>query len=180
LAIGAANYDVMKKEQVISSGQKIYIPLAPRDPRSLMQGDFMALNFDFPREVQQTLNDNEDTRNLQSASVVAKLDARGVATVLRVADVPARITRLDEEILLPILRKNREWTLVTDAFFFPEGKGEPFKRAKFGEFRVLPDGRALLVGLADEQLKPLEPAKNKRTAREIESDEERARKMNEE
>ena len=180
LALGAANYDVMKKEQVISSGLKIYIPLAPRDPRSLMQGDYMALNFALPAGIRSTLNGDEDDRNLQSATVVAQLDARGVATVLRVADTPAREALAKAEILLPLQRKNRDWTLVTDAFFFPEGKGEPFKQAKFGEFRVLPDGRALLVGLADEQLQPLLPAKNKRTARELELDAEQESKMQEE
>ena len=180
LALGAANYDVMKKEQVIHGGQKIYIPLAPRDPRSLMQGDYMALNFALPGSVRNTLDGDNDDRNLQSATVVAQLDARGIATVLRVADLPAPEALAKAEILLPLLRKNRDWTLVTDAFYFPEGKGEPFKQAKFGEFRVLPDGRALLVGLADEQLKPLAPAKNKRTARELEWDAEQERKMQEE
>jgi uncharacterized membrane-anchored protein len=180
LALGASNYDVMKKEQVISGGQKIYIPLAPRDPRSLMQGDYMALNFDLPRVIRTTLSGDDDDRNLQSANVVAQLDARGVATVLRVADVPAREALAKTEILLPLLRKNHDWTLVTDAFYFPEGKGEPFKQAKFGDFRVLPDGRALLVGLADEQLKPLAPAKNKRTARELELDAQQARTVQEE
>ena len=180
LALGAANYDVMKKEQVISGGQKIYIPLAPRDPRSLMQGDYMALNFALPGGIRNTLDGDDDDRNLQSATVVAQLDARGVATVLRVADTSTREALAKTEILLPLLRKNRDWTLVTDAFYFPEGKGEPFKQAKFGEFRVLPDGRALLVGLADEQLKPLAPAKNKRTARELELDAEQESKMQEE
>ena len=41
--------------------------------------------------------------------------------------------------------------LVTDAYFFPEGTGSVFESAKYGDFRVLPDGRALLVGLADRQ-----------------------------
>jgi uncharacterized membrane-anchored protein len=180
VALGAANYDVIKKEQVISSGQKIYISLAPRDPRSLMQGDYMALNFALPMGIRQELDGDDDNRNLQSATAVAELDARGVATVLRVASMPAQEPLAKAEILLPLLRKNRDWTLVTDAFYFPEGKGEPFKQAKFGEFRVLPDGRALLVGLADEQLKPLAPAKNKRTASELALDAEQERKMQEE
>ncbi len=180
LALGAANYDVMKKEQVISGGQKIYIPLAPRDPRSLMQGDYMALNFDLPGVIRNTLDSADEERRLQSATVVAALDARGVATVVRVANVPAGEALAKTEVLLPLLRKNSDWTLVTDAFYFPEGKGEPFKQAKFGEFRVLADGRALLVGLADEQLKPLSPAKNKRTERELEQDAEQERKMQEE
>jgi uncharacterized membrane-anchored protein len=180
LALGVANYDVMKKEQIISGGQKIYIPLAPRDPRSLMQGDYMALNFSLPGSIRQELDGDDDSRNLQSATVVAKLDERGIASVLRVAVTPAQEPLAKAEILLPLLRKNRDWTLVTDAFYFPEGKGEPFKQAKFGEFRVLPDGRALLVGLADELLKPLAPAKNKRTASELELDAEQERKMQEE
>jgi uncharacterized membrane-anchored protein len=179
LALGAANYDVMKKEQVISGGQKIYIPLAPRDPRSLMQGDYMALNFDLPRVIRDTLDSEDQERQKQSATVVAALDARGVATVLREAS-GAGEQLAKEEILLPLMRKSGDWTLVTDAFFFPEGKGEPFKQAKFGEFRVLADGRALLVGLADEKLKPLSPAKNKRTSSELLQDAEQDNKMREE
>lgn len=50
----------------------------------------------------------------------------------------------------------QRWVLVSDAFYFPEGQGQPLQAARFGEFRVLPDGRALLVGLADAQLQPLE------------------------
>ncbi len=158
LSLGAANYDVMKKEQVITGGQKIYIALAPRDPRSLMQGDFMALNFGFPRAILDAL-DKDDLRH-QSVSVVAALDSQGVATVLRVIDPATRSTSAlpSGQIRLPLKRKGGQWVLVTDAFYFPEGRGEPFKQAKFGEFRALADGRALLVGLADESLRPLAPS----------------------
>ncbi len=157
LALGIANYDVFKKEQVIKDGQKIYVALAPRDPRSLMQGDYMALNFGFPRDIETTLDEQAPGRNQTRAMVVARLDARGVASVLRVAagqDVLA-----PGELILPLKQMHSRWVLVTDAFYFPEGQGESLSQARFGEFRVLPDGRALLVGLADEQLQPLHPAK---------------------
>jgi uncharacterized membrane-anchored protein len=157
LALGGANYDVMKKEQVIEGGKKIYLSLAPRDPRSLMQGDYMALNFGFPREVQTVLDAADESRSQTRATVVAKLDERGVATVLRVA-APAEALAASE-MLLPLKRVHHNWVLVTDAFYFPEGAGSSLQQARFGEFRALPDGRALLVGLADEQLKPLSPAK---------------------
>jgi uncharacterized membrane-anchored protein len=161
LALGVANYDVMKKEQVITGGQKIYIALAPRDPRSLMQGDFMALNFGFPRDIQTALD--KDDLAQQSVTVVAALDSKGVATVLRVIDptAPDTSTLPSGQLRLPLKRKGGQWVLVTDAFYFPEGRGEPFKQAKFGEFRALADGRALLVGLADESLQPLAPSKDK-------------------
>ncbi len=157
LALGAANYDVAKKERVISGGQKIYISLAPRDPRSIMQGDYMALNFGFPREIENQLDALNTDRSTKQANVVAKLDARGVAQVLRLA--ADNETLASGEILLPLMHKNQRWVLVTDAFFFPEGQGVPFKQARFGEFRVLSDGRALLVGLADESLVTIRPKK---------------------
>ena len=51
--------------------------------------------------------------------------------------------------------KGGRWTLVTDAWFFREGDGERWQKARYGEFRVAPDGRALLVGMADAELKPI-------------------------
>jgi uncharacterized membrane-anchored protein len=170
-SLGAANYDVMKKEQVIQGGQKIYIALVPRDPRSLMQGDYMALNFAFASTLNGLLGrSNEDNDLLARATVVAKLDERDIATVLRAADTdsPNKEVLAAGEILLPVIKKQGNWVLVTDAFFFPEGRGEPFKAAKFGEFRALPDGRALLVGLADDNLVSITPSANKRRTPDLE------------
>ncbi|MDO5692436.1 MAG: GDYXXLXY domain-containing protein [Pseudomonadota bacterium] len=159
LSLGMVHFDVQKKEQVIAQGQKIYVPLMPRDPRSLMQGDYMALNFDLPLEVRQTL-DGDALGMADHAQVVATLDERGVATVLRVARKGEALAA--GERLLPVKRLKGDWTLITDAFYFPEGQGEPLALARFGEFRSLPDGRALLVGLADDKLRPITPAPRKR------------------
>jgi uncharacterized membrane-anchored protein len=157
LSLGAINHDVAQKEQVISQGQKIYIRIAPRDPRSLMQGDYMALNFDFPADIRAALNPAEQaaglTQGTKRAMVVARLDARGIASILRLADPQQRLA--SGELLLPLKQVGGNWVVVTDAFFFAEGKGGALRSARFGEFRVLPDGRALLVGLADEHLQAL-------------------------
>ena len=156
--VGMVHIDVQNKEQVIAQGQKIYVPLAPRDPRSLMQGDYMALNFAFPQEVRDALNKGDTLGTSRHALVVAVLDERGVATVRRLAQSNEALSA--GERLLPLKRLKDDWVLVTDAFYFPEGQGTPFARARFGEFRVLPDGRALLVGLADEHLQALLAAPN--------------------
>ncbi|QTD47132.1 GDYXXLXY domain-containing protein [Ottowia testudinis] len=160
LALTTVHFDVKKKEEVIAQGQKIYVPLAPRDPRSLMQGDYMALNFAFPSDVHKALAEDDALGATRHAHVVATLDARGVATVLRVARAGEALAT--GERLLPVKRLKHDWVLVTDAFFFPEGQGEPFASARFGEFRALPDGRALLVGLADEHLQAIQPAPRKK------------------
>jgi uncharacterized membrane-anchored protein len=54
----------------------------------------------------------------------------------------------------------RGWTVVSNAWYFTEGTGKQWENAKYGEFRVKEDGSALLVGLADENLKPINPKLN--------------------
>lgn len=44
---------------------------------------------------------------------------------------------------------------MTDGWYFAEGDASRWEQARFGEFRVQPDGKALLVGMADEQLVPI-------------------------
>ena len=75
-----------------------------------------------------------------------------------------------DERLLPVLHKNGCWTLVTDAYHFPEGRGRPFQQARYGEFRTLPDGRALLAGLADGHLQAIEPAPASQAWKEAEDE----------
>jgi len=149
LVLLVGNGAIWQKEQLIAKGQPVLVALAPADPRSLMQGDFMALNF-----LRFNALDNLPTGDGSSArpQVVLTRDERGVASVKRVHDGRALAPG---EFLMQLTQKNGRWTLVTDAWFFKEGEGAHFEKARFGEFRVLPDGRALLVGLRDENLAPL-------------------------
>ncbi len=157
LALAVVQQDVQRKEAVIAQGQKVFIPLAPVDPRSLLQGDYMALRFFLPHEVRTALEALEAKQPLAShALVLARLDEKGIAQLQRLAaagEVPS-----PPELLLPLKRLKGQWVVVTDAYFFPEGQGQPLAKALYGEFRVLQDGRALLVGLAGEELQALRPA----------------------
>jgi len=47
---------------------------------------------------------------------------------------------------------------ATNAFFFQEGTGQLYARARYGEFRVAPDGEMLLTHLVDEKFERLGPA----------------------
>lgn len=60
-----------------------------------------------------------------------------------------------DEMLIELTPKDGRWVVVTDAWFFKEGDAALWQAAKFGEFRVLPDGRALLVGMANADLKAI-------------------------
>lgn len=47
--------------------------------------------------------------------------------------------------------------LVTNAWLFKKGDAERFEQVRYGEFRVTPQGQALLVGMAGAELRPIPP-----------------------
>ena len=79
--LAVANIGIWQKEALIATGQPVFVELAPMDPRSLMQGDFMRLNFRIPSGLDTQLGRLTQGRPL----VVARRDERGVASLLRLA-----------------------------------------------------------------------------------------------
>jgi uncharacterized membrane-anchored protein len=147
LVLAVANVAIWQKENVIKTGVPVFVNLAPADPRSLMEGDYMRLNFALPSE---TPGDSQpDPSNPQ---VVARTDGRGIVQMLRFHDGHP-LGR--GEFLVDLVLKNNRWTFVTDAWYFKEGEAARWSRARYGEFRVAPDGGALLVGLRGADLEPL-------------------------
>lgn len=143
-------HGLWQKESIIRTGRTIYVALAPVDPRSLVQGDFMALRFALPTDKASTTMINDPAHR---PIAIAKVDARNIATVDRLSTEEARPGA--GELLLQLRQKNNRWSLGTDAWFFKEGTAKTFEAAKFGEFRVAADGDMILVGMADAELKPL-------------------------
>ena len=152
LTLLVTNGAIWQKESLIAQGTKVYIPLAPVDPRSLMQGDYMRLNFTAINA--STLPLLGDLGG-QRPHLVMKLDARGVASMVRLYPLDTTVPDglAAGELLLELTPKDGRWVVVTDAWFFKEGDAALWQSAKFGEFRVLPNGQALLVGMADAALK---------------------------
>ncbi len=147
--LGVVNLGIWRNEGLIALGQTLYVELAPLDPRSLMQGDYMRLNFRVPAEVQRALGPPGTSSRL----AVARRDGRGVATLLRPAGAHEALAQ--GELLVELTPKAGRWMLASDAWYFQEGDAQRWEPARYGEFRVLPNGRALLVGLADADLRPL-------------------------
>jgi uncharacterized membrane-anchored protein len=152
LILLSANFSIWQKEQLIGHGRAVFVPLVPVDPRSLMQGDYMALNF-LPRFGANVANSmDQEAFSFEHQRMMFKLDAQGIASV----QGPDRGQPLaQDEVAMEMVLKNGRWILVTDAFYFKEGEGERWALARFGEFRVDAKGKALLVGLRGEGLKPL-------------------------
>jgi uncharacterized membrane-anchored protein len=148
-ALVVVNQGIWVKERLIRDGAPVYLELAPVDPRSLMQGDFMRLNVRLPAQVETGV-----TQRLWGARprVVAHRDARGVATLVRLDDGSPLS---NDELHIELTPKDGRWIVVSDAWFFREGEAERWSRARYAEFRVMPDGRALLVGLRGAELEAL-------------------------
>ena len=45
LILAVVNFGIWQNEKLIKNGEIVLLELAPLDPRSLMQGDYMALHF---------------------------------------------------------------------------------------------------------------------------------------
>lgn len=149
LVLGALNGAWAGKTWILTNGREVLLPLAPIDPRSLMQGDYMALRFALTDEIETARLDGRLPPAEQPrfegdfGRVPVTLDAQGVAT-------PAWTAARPDLSLRYRLRHDRVW-LGTNAYFFEEGQAERYNPARYGVFRVHPEtGEAVLVGLADE------------------------------
>lgn len=145
---------VREAEAAIAAGREVLLPLRPRDPRSLMQGDYIAIEVDA-----SGLPAPETAPGPTLAR--ARVDANGVARFVGLAGAdPA-----GEDALIAVRPRRAagrwmsdaatRWFVGSDAYFFPEGEGAAYQGARYGVFRLAPSGRAVLVGLADEKRRRL-------------------------
>jgi uncharacterized membrane-anchored protein len=138
LVLGVVNWSIHAKENIRTHGDIILLQLAPVDPRSLMQGDYMALRFSLAAELSSSAG----------GSAPLHIDENRVATLARGAPPGAPRIRYR-------LRNGQVW-LGTNAYFFEEGTAQRFEKARYGEFRLdRHTGEAVLVGLRDEAFKSL-------------------------
>ena len=148
--LAGINATVWRYEHAMSSGEVVLLRLAPVDPRSLMQGDYMRLNYEIAREL--TSRNARATQDKGSDTLVIRLDAHQVATLVA-AGKPDRLA--SDERLLQVHQSERQWQIGPDAYFFEEGTAEQYEAARYGEFRLQADGKTLLVGLRDEAYQPI-------------------------
>jgi uncharacterized membrane-anchored protein len=143
--LAIVNYGIYRKEQLLAHGKPIFLEIVPVDPRSLMQGDYMALRFALAREV-------ESNAQYRDGHLIVVLDDRGIARFSR-HDDGSPLSPGESKILYRV-RANGV-AIGTNAFFFQEGKEPIYRSARYGEARLDADGQLLLTGLRDENLKLL-------------------------
>ena len=177
--LGAVNYKVQQFEDVLATGKPVVLKIAPVDPRSLMQGDYMVLNYAILSEIQQsqflsesnesletsesidageaneTIGIDESSPSGKKAYILVHLDKNHVATFCEEqSEIPTDFKHCTPNVYLPIRYKGWLPELPSQDYFFAEGKGEHYAQAEYAEYRFK-DGILLLARLLDKDLKGL-------------------------
>lgn len=170
IVLVAVNLGIKKYETHLATAEKVLLQLAPVDPRSLMQGDYMALNYAISEQImaaiEQQLAPTEDQQQIESlynlsqyGLVVIKKDAQGVGHFVRLVS-PSEEDQLSlakEELLLAYRLRQGQLKIATNAFFFQEGQAAAFEQAKYGLFRVNDKGEPLLTDMVNSDFEVIDP-----------------------
>jgi len=141
------NMDVFHKEQTLESGQLILLELIPVDPRSLMQGDYMTLRYRISSDINRSEIPNR-------GYIILTLDENSVGQKIR---VQKDVTPLNNgEQLLKYYFGKRRPSIGAESYFFQEGKGEKYEKAKYGGIMVDENGKGILVDLYNKEFQKIE------------------------
>lgn len=138
-------------ENIKQTGETVLLDLRPVDPRALMMGDFMALRYS--EEVSQDLPKDIPP----SGQFVLVVGDNKIGTFVRL-DNGAPLA--SNEIKINYIRQKRGVTFGAPRYYFQNGTAKIYEAGEYGIFRIAPSGRAILVGLADENFKKIEAPKS--------------------
>ena len=148
--IGYFNWSILAKEKIIDQGDLVLLALAPVDPRSLMQGDYMRLSYVI----------NEVPDNLKVAKrgfCILKKNDKGFAERIRFQKELGKL-KSDEIAIKYFSESNQYFTRIhvgAESYFFEEGSAKRFENAKYGGLRIDKNGNSVLVGMYDEHLQQI-------------------------
>ena len=149
LILVVINFLIIQKENHLANGESVLLELAPVDPRSLMQGDYMRLDFAIKDDIHNAWkNDNKNIPSPHDGFVIVTRDQDNVATFLRLSQVR---NHNQGELALHYRVRHDRILFGTSSFFFQEGDAKVFEKSKYGHFRVNEDGELLLTSMYNEQ-----------------------------
>ncbi|WP_242926529.1 GDYXXLXY domain-containing protein [Pontibacter vulgaris] len=169
LVLAYLNWSVVEKEDILEEGELVLLKLAPVDPRSLMQGDYMRLSYAISQPWQQQNQDSLINQPGQQQQTLDSLESRGYAVIKLDAQQVAQLVRYQPEkeplhkgeLLLKYTKGDWALNLGAESYFFEEGQAKTFEQAEYGGLRVDKEGNSVLVGLYDKNRQLLKPKRIK-------------------
>ena len=141
--LGYFNWSVISKENTLANGRLVLLELVPVDPRSLMQGDYMRLNY--------KINDTDSLKVGKRGFCILKTDVNGVAERIRFQDALQPLK--SGEFAIRYFSNSTKYSVNVhvgaESYFFEEGTAKRYQAAKYGGLRVDDDGNSVLTGLYD-------------------------------
>jgi len=160
-----------KEESYKKLDSYFYLELRPVDPRSLLQGDYMTLNYDILDQTTEFIYQNKsydyyeedkkeeteqerERRELAEAKkayIAIRLDGNKVAKFVKITK-----EKTDEKDLLFIAYKSNGYSVDINAnsYLFQEGTGDKYENARYAKV-VLVDNKLRLIDLRDKDFKEI-------------------------
>lgn len=136
-----------RSEAILAGGETVYLELLPRDPRSMLQGDYVDLHYHISEPPPSV--DTGPLKDGAKLSVVLERTPSGVSEFKRL--------HTKDYALQPgetVINGKWRWTRIEygiEHYFVPEGTGlETERTAKYAEVKIARSGDALLVRLLPE------------------------------
>lgn len=143
------NFSIMQKERFLQQEDSLILALAPVDPRSLMQGDYMVLRFAMENELERAWT-GEDWLPRKGRVVVIEQDGEHVFRRHYTGE-----SLEPGERLLEYTFENRRLKIGGGAFFFEEGLARLYEYARYATVSADAGGKAIINGLLDANKRPL-------------------------
>ncbi len=158
VVLAVLNFGIYRNELFIETAEEVYFELAPVDPRSLMQGDYMRLNYRIVENLRKEFERIRSAGEIEipaAGKIVVRLDERRVVFLKGMWNGDP----LAENERLLHYSNGGGWRVHvgSESFFFEEGQGKAYQEARYGVFKLGKDGRTILRALADENLVRIRP-----------------------
>ena len=156
------------RKHLLQEGEEVLLPLAPKDPRAFLFGDYMALSYDLDLLLFHTAGGPGCLPLTVDEKRTAHASPDGILPGKDCKDVPVPALTVDRtasgDLRLRLPRR----------FYMEEGLGPLLENAAFAVLRFDSKNRLLLTGLADEngrliRPRPEETAKNPASLPEAEN-----------
>ncbi|MDH5465237.1 MAG: GDYXXLXY domain-containing protein [Thiovulaceae bacterium] len=128
---------IWQKEHHIANAIEVKIGLQPLDPRSIMQGDYMRLRYDFLKL---------KTKGLPKSGLL-KINLDHENFITKITPYNNEELKKNEYLIQFSKKRYNRVHIAAESFMFEEGKGDYYAKATHAKLLITKDGATLLKGL---------------------------------
>lgn len=133
-------YSVIKEEKNLKKAT-FYIKTVPVDPRSLIQGDYMVLNYDIAESARMEIG------NIRKGYIRIKINDLKIAEFIRIDE--EYLPPSNNEISIQFQKNGSNIDIGVNSYLFQEGTGNKFQKAQYAEVIELKNDKLRLKNLLD-------------------------------